>query len=108
MWGDYFSYYQKCNKKRCNFYQYFRIPLANYDDNGKCVLDKAHKRLYSFLCPSWKMVSFLNFETAANDACIIYLKRWQFVVKLRRQIKDKRTRWEERKRQRKCIIQINF
>lgn len=41
MWGDY-------NKKRCNYYQYFRVSLVNYNDSGKCVLDEAHKRLYSF------------------------------------------------------------
>ena len=62
----------------------FRITLANFDDNGKCVLDEAHKRLYSFLCPSCKMISFWNFETAANEACIIYLKRRQFVGNLRK------------------------
>ena len=90
------------------FYQYFRPPIENYGNNCKCVLDETHKRLYSFLCPSCKMVSFLNFELAANDACIIYLKRQQFVIKLCQQIKPERTRWKERTRQQQCIRQTNF
>ena len=30
------------------------------------------------------MISFWNFETVANEACIIYLKRRQFVGNLRK------------------------
>ena len=54
------------------------------------------------------MVSFLNFEIAANEACIIYLKRRQFVVNLRKQIKDERMRWEEKRRKQRSIRQSDF
>ena len=65
--SNYFLNCQKCNKNRCNYYQFFKTPLTNYDDNGRCVLNEAQKRLYSFLCPLCKMISFLNLETAANE-----------------------------------------
>ena len=101
--SNYFSYYQKCNKNRCNCYQFFEISLTNYDDNGRCVLDEAHKSLYSFLCPLCKMVYFLNFETAANQNCIKYLKGPQFVINLRKQIKDNRMQWKEKRRKVRSI-----
>ena len=40
---NYFAYYQK-RKSQCNFFQYFKIPLANYDNSGKCVLEEAQKK----------------------------------------------------------------
>ena len=39
------------------------------------------------------MVTFLDFKEAANECSIIYLKRQQFVVKLHKQIKEKRMTW---------------
>ena len=36
----------------------FKIPLANYYDNDKCVLDEVHKKLYLFLCPLCRVTSF--------------------------------------------------
>ena len=45
------------------FLSVFKIPWVNYDESsGKCVLDEAHKRLYSFLCLLCKMIAFLNFS----------------------------------------------
>ena len=79
---NYFQFYQKYQKKNqhcCNFYQFFKILLANYDDSGKCVLNKAQKRLHSFydnmknvIC---KMITFLDFEKAANECAIVFLNR---------------------------------
>ena len=43
------------------------------------------------------MITFLDFKVAANKSAVIFLKRQQF-VKQRYQIKNERTRWEERKR----------
>ena len=63
------------------FLLFFKIPL-----------NEAQKRQYSFLCPFCKMAMFLNFEEAASENAIIYLKRQQFVTKLRQQIKDQRIR----------------
>ena len=104
---NYFSYYQKCQKNCCNFYQFFKIPLANYDDSGKCVLSEVQKRLYSLYCPLCKMIKFLDFEKVANECAIIFFKeRTQFVVKLRLQIKEERTRWEERRKNSKCMRRI--
>ena len=54
------------------------------------------------------MIMFLNFEVAANEGDVILLKRRQFVVKLRCQIKNERLRWEERKRNSNSIGRINF
>ena len=62
----------------------------------KSVSSTMHK--YSFLCPFCKIVTFLNFEEAAFKNAIIYLKRQQFVTKLRQQIKDEIIRWEEKKK----------
>ena len=55
------------------------------------------KRQYSFLCPLCKMITFLNFEEAAAKNAIVYLKRRQFVFKLRQQIKDEKMKWEKKK-----------
>ena len=88
---DMFSYHQKCKKIVTIFF--FLISLNNYNDDGKCLLDKAQKRQFSFLCPFCKMVTFLNFEEPVSKNAIIYLKRQQFVTKLRQQIKDERIRW---------------
>ena len=49
------------------------------------------------------MILLLNFQRATNDAVALYLKRQQFVVKVIWQIKEERTSWEERKRQRESI-----
>ena len=54
----------------CNFfffYSYFKIFLINYDNDGNCTLDKMKKRLYSFLCTLFKMVTFLDLEKATNE-----------------------------------------
>ena len=68
---NYFSYYQKC-KSGCNFYWFFKIPLANYDDSGKCMLDEAQERHCSFHCPFCKMITFLDFEVAVNKSAVIF------------------------------------
>ena len=106
--SDYFLYYQKCNKNRCNYYQFFKIPPTNYGDNGRCMPYKFHKRPYSFLYPSCKMISFLSFETVPNEAYIIYLKRQQFVINLRKQIKDERTPSEQKRKKQCSIRRIDF
>ena len=49
MMEEYFSYYQKCKKSRCYFFQFLYIPLNNFDDSDKCVLDDTNKRLYSLV-----------------------------------------------------------
>ena len=85
-----FLYYQKCKKMNCNFFSYFKIFLNNYDNDGECVLDETQKRLDSFLCPFCEMVTFLDFEKAANKKAVILLKRCHFLVRLRRQIHDER------------------
>ena len=89
---NYFSYYQRYKKNRCDYFQFFKIPLANYNDSVKRVLDEAQKRHYLFKSRHCKMTAFLDFEVAANDSAVILLKRQQFVVKLRCQIKNRRTR----------------
>ena len=92
-----FLYHQKWKKNRCNFYCFFKIPLNNYNDDEKCLLNKA--QIFFFMFFSFcKIVTFLNFEDAAFKNAIIYLKRQQFVTKLRQQIKDERIRWEEKKK----------
>ena len=40
-------------------------------------LTRHKKRQYSFLCPLYKMVTFLNFEEVAAENVITYLKRRQ-------------------------------
>ena len=105
---NYFSYCQRFKKNRCNYFQFFKIPLANYNDGGKYVLDEAQKRHCSFKCPRCKMIAFLDFEVAANESAVILLKRQQFVVKLRCQIKNRRARLEERKRNSNSVARINF
>ena len=62
------------------------------------------KRKYSFLCPLCKMITFLNFEEAATKNAIVYLKRRQFVFKLRQQIKDEKMKWEEKKKKKRQSI----
>ena len=62
------------------------------------------KRQYSFLCPLCKMITFLNFEEAAAKNAIVYLKRRQFVFKLRQQIKDEKMKWEEKKKKKRQSI----
>ena len=62
------------------------------------------KRQYSFLCPLCKMITFLNFEEAATKNAIVYLKRRQFVFKLRQQIKDEKMKWEEKKKKKRQSI----
>ena len=105
---NYFSYYQRYKKNRCNYFQFFKIPPANYNDSGKYVLDAAQKRHCSFKCSRCKMIAFLDFEVAANESAVILLKRQRFVVKLRCQIKNERTRLEERKRSSNSAARINF
>ena len=41
----------------------------------------------------------MDFDAAAAENAIIYLKRRQFAFKLRQQIKSERIRWEEKKNQ---------
>ena len=48
-----------------SYFQIFQIPLANYNESGECVVDKAQKRHYSFKCPHCKMIAFLGFEVTA-------------------------------------------
>ena len=62
------------------------------------------KRQYSFLCPLCKMITFLNFEEVAAKNAIVYLKRRQFVFKLRQQIKDEKMKWEEKKKKKRQSI----
>ena len=62
------------------------------------------KRQYSFLCPLCKMITFLNFEEAVTKNAIVYLKRRQFVFKLRQQIKDEKMKWEEKKKKKRQSI----
>ena len=102
--SHYFLYYQKCKKNTWKYFQFFKIPLANYSDNGAFVLDEAQKRLYLFLCPLCKLVTFLDFKEAVNECSIICLKRRQFVFKLRKQIKEERMRWERSRS--KCIRRL--
>ena len=61
---NYFSsYYQKCKKEECcNSYQFFKIPLANHNDSGKCLLGEAQKILYSLHSPLCKRITFLDFN----------------------------------------------
>ena len=72
---DKFSYHQKFKKNQCNFHRFFKILLNNYSDDGKCLLNKKQKRNYSFLYPFHKIVTFLDFDAAAAENVIIYLKR---------------------------------
>ena len=72
---NYISRYQRCKKNRCNYFQYFKMPVANYSDSGECVLDETQKRHYSFKCPCSKMIPFLDFKEAANESAVILLKR---------------------------------
>ena len=72
----------KMQKNECNFYHFFKVLLNDYDGDAKCLLDKVEKRHYSFLCPLCKMVTFSDFERAANESWVIFLKRRQSVVKL--------------------------
>ena len=44
-----FSYYQKCHKT-CNFWCMFKIPLANFDEDGNSLLSEAEKKLYQGKC----------------------------------------------------------
>ena len=75
-----FLYHQKCKKIVAIF-----IVFQNSTERGT-------KKTIFFLCPFCKMTMFLNFEEAASENAIIYLKRQQFVTKLRQQIKDQRIR----------------
>ena len=72
--SDYFLFCQKC-ENHCNFYQHFKIPLANCNNSGKCVFDEAQKRGYSFYCPLCRMITFMEFETTTNESAIGFLKR---------------------------------
>ena len=51
---------------------------------------------------------FLDFEVVANKSAFNLLKRRQFEFKLRCQIKNKRTRWKERKRNSNSIGRTNL
>ena len=105
---NFFSFHQKCRKNQCNFLQHFKIPLSNYDWDGKCVFDDMQKILYTFLCSFCKMVIILDFEKAAAENAIIYLKNRQHIIKLRRQIKDEKVKREEKRKQRHCIRTFNI
>ena len=70
---NYLSYW-KCKKSCCNFYQVFKIPLANYNNSGKCMVDKVQKRHYSFYCQACKMITFSDFEEATNECAFVFLK----------------------------------
>ena len=48
--------------------------------------------------PFCKMLTFLDFEKAANEKTVILLKRHQFIKRLCRKIHDERIWWEERKK----------
>ena len=54
------------------------------------------------------MVTFLDFEKAANDEGVRYLNGRQFVPKLRQQIKDEGMMWEERRRNRSAATHRLF
>lgn len=41
-----FSHYQRYKKNRCNYFQFVKIPVANYNDIGECVLDEVQKTLF--------------------------------------------------------------
>ena len=98
--GNYFSYYQKCKKHHCNFYSFFKIPLNSYDDYGKTI--------FGVFCLFCKMVTFSDFEKAAYENAIFYLKRRQFVVRLIQKIKDEKTRWEDLKRTKENFKRLSF
>ena len=70
--------------------------MANYDNNGKCVLDEAQKKHYYFKCSLCKMIKFLDFKEAANECAIVCLKRRQFVVKFQKQIKEEKLSLERK------------
>ena len=46
-------------------------------------------------------MTFLDFEKAACENAVIYVKRRQFAFQLRQQIKDEQTKWGRKKKQ--CI-----
>ena len=49
-----------------------------------------HKKTIFFFVPILQKVTFLDFEEAASENTVVYLKRRQFVIKLREQIKDEK------------------
>ena len=56
---------------------------------------KQKKRNYSFIRLFCKRVTFLDFEKAACENAVIYVKRRQFAFQLRQQIKDEQIKWED-------------
>ena len=73
MMSDYFLFYQKF-KNHCNFYQHFKIPLANYNNSGKCVLMKHKKEaiLSTVLCVEWLLV--WNLRPQPMSLLLFFLK----------------------------------
>ena len=43
-------------------------------------------------------MTFLDFEKAACENAVIYVKRRQFAFQLRQQIKDEQTKWGRKKK----------
>ena len=64
-------------KNQCGEFHHFKICLSNYNEDGKCLLNEAQRKLYIFLCPKCKTVTFLNFEQIANEVTVICLKNRQ-------------------------------
>ena len=55
--------------------------------------------------PFCKMLTFLDFEKAANEKTVILLKRHQFIKRLCRKIHDERIWWEERKKKQVILLE---
>ena len=90
MMEDCFIYFQKWKKRNWSFFCKLSLFLNYYDNDGKCVPSKTQKRLYSYICKKCKMVTFLDFEKAANEKTVIFSKERQVLVKARKKFPMKK------------------
>lgn len=65
-------------KKKLKFFCKLSLFLNYYDNDGKCVPSKTQKRLNSYICKKCKMVTFLDFEKAANEKTYFFKGKTSF------------------------------
>lgn len=81
--------------------------MKNFDEDEKCLLAEKQKRFYLFKCPFWKMITLLDFEKMVTEGAIVSFKRRHYVIKLRRQIKVEKLKFEKTEERKKSFHRIS-
>ena len=89
-------------------FYYFKIWLNDYDENGKCLLNKIPKKTFYVFCLKFKSITYLDFDQIANEKTVLIFKKRQKFFMVRQKIKVEKICWEEINKKRKSFKKISL